>query len=70
MNLTVLQWKVEFYYNICRLKCNLYSTSSTRQISVCGQSSPAPIATDPAHCIWKQAYISQQLFHRDSQAEK
>lgn len=36
----------------------------------CGQSGPTPVATDPAHCIWKQAYISLELFHRDSQAEK
>lgn len=42
----------------------------TQQISVCEQSGPAPVVTDPAHCIWKQAYISQELFHRDSQAEK
>ena len=40
-----------FYFSVCRLKCNLYSTSSPHQISVCGQSGPAPVATDPAHCI-------------------
>lgn len=52
------------------IKMQLYSTSSLRQISVCGQNGPSPVATDPALCIWKQAYISQELFHRDSQAEK
>lgn len=69
-NLTVLAWKVELNFSTCGLKCNFYGTFSPRQLSVCRQSSAAPVAADPAHCIWKQAYISQELFHRDSQAEK
>lgn len=52
------------------IKMQLVQHIFTKQISVGEQRGPAPVVTDPAHCIWKQAYISQELFHRDSQAEK
>lgn len=64
------EWYCRNVFQFMSIKMHLYGTSSPHQISVFGQSSPAPVATDPAHCIWKQAYISQELFHRDSQAEK
>lgn len=57
-------------YQYMSIKMQLVQHFFTHQISVYEHSSAASVATDPAHCIWKQAYISQELFHRDSQAEK